>query len=194
MRIVEAAREEFLEEGYHGATVAAIARRAGVAAQTVYFVFHNKPALMSAAIDAAVMGPDAVPPEETDWWVAMTAAATGHEALGHFVRGAGTVYARAAAISEVLRAAAMADAECRATWEHHDRMQVAAFRQVIDIVAAKSPLRGDLDPATATDVLITVFSDSTYQLLAAERGWDEEKIVAWMADALPALLLQAPGR
>jgi AcrR family transcriptional regulator len=190
MRIVDAAHHVFLEQGYHGATVAAIAKRAGVATQTVYFVFHNKPALISAAIDAAVMGPDAVPPDETDWWAAMQSALTGHQALGHFVRGAGPLYGRAAAISEVLRAAAMADPECREIWEHHDGMQVAAFRQVIEVVAAKSPLRRGLDTATATDVLITVFGDSTYQLLTEERGWSDAQTVAWMADALPLLLLE----
>ena len=41
----------FVEKGYHGATVASIAARAGVATQTVYYVFNTKAALISAAID-----------------------------------------------------------------------------------------------------------------------------------------------
>ena len=51
-KILRAAHEEFVERGYHGATIASIARRAGVATQTVYFVFHTKTELVSAAIDA----------------------------------------------------------------------------------------------------------------------------------------------
>ena len=54
--IIEAAHAEFLERGFHGATVVSIAERAGVASQTVYFVFHTKAELISAVIDAAVMG------------------------------------------------------------------------------------------------------------------------------------------
>jgi len=54
--IIAAATEEFRSSGYHGATMSAIAERAGVAVQTVYFVFHTKPALLTAAIDTAVMG------------------------------------------------------------------------------------------------------------------------------------------
>lgn len=54
--IVQAATDEFRASGYHGTTMAAIARRAGVAVQTVYFVFHTKPLLLTATIDQAVMG------------------------------------------------------------------------------------------------------------------------------------------
>lgn len=187
--IVGAAHEEFLARGYHGATIAAIAGRAGVAPQTVYFVFHTKSALLSAAIDAAVLGPDETPPDQSDWWRAMVAAPDGEETLARFVRGAGPVYARAAGISEVLRAAAMDDDECRATWLHHDRIQVEAFRQVIDLVRSKSRLRPGLDVDRATDVLITLFGDSTYHLLTAERGWSAEQTLTWMAEALAQLLL-----
>lgn len=44
------------------------AERAGVAVQTVFFVFHTKAELLSRVVDAAVLGPrEAKPPEETDW-------------------------------------------------------------------------------------------------------------------------------
>lgn len=55
-KIVAAAHEEFAANGYQGATIASIARRAKVAAQTVYFVFHTKAALISAVIETAVIG------------------------------------------------------------------------------------------------------------------------------------------
>src|SRR3954452_11409872 len=73
-KIVRAADEEFRAAGYQGATMAAIARRAGVAEQTVYFVFHTKAELLSTVIDAAVLGPeDPVAPEEAQWYQAMEA-------------------------------------------------------------------------------------------------------------------------
>lgn len=184
-----AAHEEFLSHGYHGATMASIARRAGVAVQTVYFVFHTKAALLSAAIDAAVIGPDAAPPEQSEWWQAMVESSTGAEALGHFVRGAGEVYVRAAGISEVLRAAALDDSECRDVWLRHDSLQVAAFRQVIEVIRSTGGLRPGLDVDRATDIMITVFGDSTFQLLTAERGWSTARTLDWMDDALRRLLL-----
>lgn len=40
--ILESARKLFMERGYAGATVEAIAAQAGVAAPTVYAIFKNK--------------------------------------------------------------------------------------------------------------------------------------------------------
>lgn len=190
LRIIRAAHEEFLLNGYHGATIAAVARRAGVATQTVYFVFHTKAALISAVIDAAVLGEDdPTPPEATGWWHAMQDATSAPEALRCFVHGAGPLYQRAAGVSEVLRAAALTDPEVHAVWEHHDRLQVQAFATVIGIIAGKGNLRPGLGRAAATDVLLTVFGDSTYHLLTTERGWTHDQVIDWCCDALPRLLL-----
>lgn len=188
--IVRAAHEEFLENGFHGATVAAIARRAEVAPQTVYFVFHTKPQLISAVIDAAVMGEDdPVPPQALQWWQDMRDEPDPAEALRTFVRGAGLVFARAAGISEVLRAAALTDPEVRRTSQTHERLQRTGWSEVLDIVAAKGPLRHDLSRDQLLDVFLVTFGDTAYHLYATERGWSHESIVDWMCEALPALLL-----
>lgn len=194
VRIIRAAETEFLDKGYHGATMAAIAGRAGVAPQTVYFVFHTKAALMSAVIDLGVMGDDESPvlPEETSWWARMEAAGTAAETLATFVRGVGPLLARAAPVSEVLRAAAMTDAEVRALWETHDRRQVEGYRRVVDIAASKGQLRSSLDHGTATDVLITLVGDATYVALIEERGWEHDQVIEWLADVVPSVLLETP--
>ena len=112
--------------------------------------------------------------------------------LQQFVRGAGPLYARAVGISEILRAAALTDPDVHAIWRHHDQKQVAAFRRVIDAVITKGPLRSGLDPAAATDILLTVYGDTSYLLLTTERGWTHDQVIDWACQALPALLLQ-PG-
>ena len=188
-RIIEAAHAEFLERGFHGATIASIAKRAGVATQTVYFVFNTKAALISAVIDAAVMGEEDLPPELTDWWRAMEAEPDAAEALRLFVRGAAPVFERAAAISEVLRAAALTDDELKVTQSFHDDLQRTAYKAVIVGLEAKGSLRPGLDTETATDVFLTVYGDSTFHLLRTAHGWSHEQVVDWLADALPRLLL-----
>jgi AcrR family transcriptional regulator len=188
-RILRAAHGEFLERGYHGATIASIARRAGVATQTVYFVFHTKAELISAVIDAAVLGEHDEVPQETSWWESMLAAATAADALRAFVHGAGPLFARASAVSEVLRGAALTDPELRATLAAHDELQRTGYRQVIDALATKGALRPGLEPEVATDILLTVLGDATYVYLTTVRGWHHEAVVAWLADALPRLLL-----
>ena len=55
--IVATAGELFLANGYTATSIEAIATQAGVAIQTIYNSVGNKPALLSAVLDAAVAGP-----------------------------------------------------------------------------------------------------------------------------------------
>jgi AcrR family transcriptional regulator len=187
--IIEAAHAEFLERGFHGATVVSIAKRARVASQTVYFVFHTKAELISAVIDAAVMGDEELPPELTEWWRAMEAEPDPAASLRMFVRGAAGAFERASAISVVLAAAALTDDELMARHQQHERLRRTAFHEVVAGLAAKGPLAAGLDVDSATDVLLTVYGDATYHSFRTERGWSEERIVDWLADSLPRLLL-----
>lgn len=190
-KILHAAHDAFVENGYHGTTIAAVAQRAGVAAQTVYFTFHTKPALISAVIDMAVLGEETPTiPQATPWWAAMAAAPTAGEALRIFVHGAGPLFARASRISEILRAAALTDDEVRRTYDHHEALRRAGFGEVVDLLAAKGRLHPGLDRAAATDILLTLFSDSTYYAFTVERGWSHERVMAWMAGVLPGVLLE----
>ena len=190
MAIIRAAQEEFVENGFHGATITAIAKRAGVAPQTVYFVFHTKAELISAVIDTAVMGEeDPTAPEETPWFAAMLAEPNPAECVRMFVRGAGEVYARASFIGEVLHAAALTDEEVRSTHEHHEELRHTGYREVVAMLAEKGELRSGLTIDTATDVFMTVYGDSTYTMLRTERGWSHEQVIDWLCDVLPGMLL-----
>lgn len=50
--IIAAAHDEFVENGFEGARMAGIARRAGVAEGTLYLYFRNKGALLGAVVGA----------------------------------------------------------------------------------------------------------------------------------------------
>ena len=193
-RIVDAAHAEFLERGFHGATIASIARRAGVATQTVYFVFHTKAELISAVIDAMVMAPDAtgdpLPPDQTVWWQEMVDDPDAVSCLRRFILGAAPLLERAAAVSEVLRAAAHGDDEVRRTHEHHLALQRQGYAAVATVLAAKGRLR--LGTTQTTDVLLTLLGDGTYHQLRTDHGWTHEAVVDWLLDALPRLLLEPP--
>jgi AcrR family transcriptional regulator len=189
-KLIKAAHQEFIARGFHGATMAGIAARAGVASQTVYFVFHTKPELISAVIDTAVLGEeDPRPPQAQPWWTAMTEEPDAAEALRIFIRGAGPLFARASAISEVLRAAALTDIEVRRTHQHHENLRRDGFGQVLEILADKGPLRADWPMEQLTDAFMTVYGDSTYHQLVVERGWSHDQIMAWLCDVLPGMLL-----
>ncbi|MFJ5958215.1 TetR/AcrR family transcriptional regulator [Paenarthrobacter sp. NPDC092416] len=189
-KLVVAAHQEFITRGFAGATMAGIAARAGVAPQTVYFVFHTKAELISAVIDAAVLGEeDPRPPQSQPWWTAMEEEEDAAEALRIFIRGAGPLFARASAISEVLRAAALTDDEVRQTHDDHENLRREGFRQVLEILSGKGPLRANWPIDQLTDAFMTVYGDSTYHQLADERGWSHDQIMVWLCDVLPGMLL-----
>jgi AcrR family transcriptional regulator len=190
-KILNAAHEEFLERGYHGATIASIARRAGVANQTVYFVFHTKAELISAVIDDAVLGPEEpILPERSAWWMEMQAAPT---ALESFIRGAAPLFERAAPVSEIMRAAAPTDDEVMAVHRYHADLQATGYRQVVDLLASKGGLRRGLTAETATDVLLTLCGDAVWVQLRNERGWPLERVVDWLVEIVPDAMLDEPA-
>jgi AcrR family transcriptional regulator len=53
-QVLEAAVREFAEQGYHAASTAAIARRAGISQPYIYALFPNKQELFLAAHDAVI--------------------------------------------------------------------------------------------------------------------------------------------
>ena len=79
-RIITAASAVFAEAGYVGARMTDIATLAGVAVQTVYFIFHTKAELLKACFDHAVLGPERLPPSQQAFWTEMAAARSGRAA------------------------------------------------------------------------------------------------------------------
>jgi len=169
--IIAAATEEFRSSGYHGATMSAIAERAGVAVQTVYFVFHTKPALLTAAIDSAVMGEvDPVPPEQTLWWQEGITTLDGPRAIELFITNVSEINMRAATLDRVALAASTTDPELVDLIEYHESLRTQRFRGYIDALAARGLLRDGSDPAEATDVLLTLAGADVFLNFTEERG------------------------
>ena len=56
--MLAAGRSLFLEHGYAPTTMKMVAAEAGVSTQSVYQVFGNKPGLVKALVDVAIVGDD----------------------------------------------------------------------------------------------------------------------------------------
>jgi len=194
-RILAAARAEFAAKGYHATTMAAIAAAAGVAVQTVYFVFGTKPALLQELLGAAVMGQteDGLPiqsPVESDWFREALEASDGRRALAAFVHGAIPVYARAAAIAETARVAAQTDPDVAEVYVQAEARRAEDFGRVIRALDDHGTLRADLTVTRATAVLTTVLGPQSYLSYTVDHGWADADVAEWMSDALARLLLR----
>lgn len=195
LAIVRAAAEEFRASSYHGATMAAIARRAGVAVQTVYFVFHTKPLLLMAAIDNAVMGEDdPVDPEQAPWWQEGTTTADGGRAIELFVTNVALIEQRAAMLNRVAVAAAVTEPEVVDLVTHGESIRAAAFRRYIAALVTRGLLRDGVDATEATDVLLTLVGSEVFLEFTEGRGWSVERYVRWTAEVLSSVLLEPPKR
>lgn len=194
-RILQAADSEFAESGYQAATMAHIAARAGVAVQTIYFNFQNKPLLLRALIVQAVMGyAEPERPEDTDWFTSVLQKDDGHAALHAFAQGAVAIFSRASVASETARIAAPSDPQVATVYVETERLREHQFQRIVHALEEHGALRGDLTAAKATDILLTLASPQTYLQMTRSRGWHDDEWADWLGDALDRLLLGPSSR
>jgi AcrR family transcriptional regulator len=190
LRMIEAAHRLFAERGYTGATMVDIAEAAGVAVQTLYFTFHTKAELLNACYDLAVLGDESpTPPQQQPWHLAMMAARSGPAALRHFAQGNSGIARRIGLLDDVVRSAAhepdAAEVHARA-----EQLRRDGYRKVIEHLDHSFGLRPQLDPESATDLLLTFGGAGMYRSLVIDYGWNHERYVDWLADALAQQLLR----
>ena len=192
LRITRAAYALFCERGYTGTTMADVAGAAGVAVQTVYFVFHTKGELLSRAYDLAVLGEDdPLPPEMQPWYAKMTAEPDVTDALRHAVAGIGMILARAMPLDTVVRAAAASDPEAARIRARHEGWRADGYRAMLDVLRTKSALRDGVSPERATQLLL-MYVGEVYRILVHDSGWSHEEWIDWTVTTLSEQVF-APG-
>ncbi|GIH79062.1 TetR/AcrR family transcriptional regulator [Planobispora longispora] len=190
-RIIAAATGLFATTGYTATSIAAIAAKAEVSEQTVYYAFGTKRAILTTALDLAVAGDDEpVPTLERSW---VRDALDDPEPLGQIrrqVAGAGDIYLRVAPLLDVVRSASTTDPDLAEVWTANIRQRLAVQRVFAEALARKTVLRDGLSADDAADIALTVLSPETYNLLVRDRGWDHSRWQAWAVDALTRLLTE----
>jgi AcrR family transcriptional regulator len=191
-RVVQAATTLFLRDGFVTATMAAIAKEAGVAVQTLYLSFGSKTAILQAAFDTALKGgddPDGI--LESDWFQRVLTDTDGPSALRLFCSEARHVIARAAPLFDAMRAAA-ADPEVAEVLAHNKALRWNGYRMVAEAVASRAGFAPHLSLSEAQVVLYTVVSEDSFLLMVTECGWTPERWRDWTTQTCTAQLF--PGR
>lgn len=190
-RIVECARELFLEQGYAVTTLDQIAARAGVAVQTVYFHFRNKRTVLKEIMDVLAVGDDEpVPLLRRPWMHQVRTEPDARRALGIWLRQSRTIFARVAPMLTIVRDAAGADPEMAEQWRTNQQQRYLAHRTLAEILAAKHALRPGLTVPKAADIIFTLLSPEVYLLLTAERGWTPARWQNWLTDTITQAILR----
>lgn len=192
-RITTAAAELFTSAGYSSTSIAAIAARAGVSEQSVYYSFGTKRAILTAALDLAIAGDDEpVPTLERPWVRAALADPDPHGQIRRQVAGAADVLRRAAPLLDVVRSAATIDAELAEVWETNLQQRLTVQRVFAEALAHKTPLPANTAVDAAADTALAILSPETYHLLVHHQGWAHTQWRDWATNALQRLLTTLP--
>ena len=189
--VLDAAQSLFLEAGYGVTTVAAVAARAGVSAETVYKAFGGKSGLVRALYERGLRGQgpvaayersDALRERESDprvvlrgWSELTTEVAT-----------------QVTPIRLLIRAAAATDPEIAALLTQGDQERLERMRHHARFLADRGHLRAGLTMEKAADVLYTCSSVEIYELLVLQRGWSPPEFAGFIAEFMIGTLLD-PG-
>lgn len=186
-RIVDAAADLFVANGYGPTTMKEIAERAGVAVDTVYATFGSKVRVLTAIVDARL-----APGGERN--VTQTAGAqrvarlTDQRAqIQAFARDMASISTRVRPISEMLRTARAVEPETAVVYAEMERHRQRNMRRFVGWIAANGPLRMSADRAAVT--VWAIASPDVARMLCDVQGWSERQYAAWLGDTLSRTLL-----
>ena len=187
-RIIDAATALFLERGYAGATVRAIAETAGVAVPTVELGFGTKATLLKAAIDVAIAGDDEpVPVLDRAWAEAARRATKPAELLAVAAEVIAAAQSRSAGLVLAVFEGGRTEPDLAALATQLTDQRAGTARWLVDALAAIAPPH-----AEAVDDLWLLMDPAIYDRLVRHRGWTPQRYGRWFARSAHALLY--PGR
>ncbi len=189
-QILDAARQLFIERGYSGATIEAIAQAAGVATETVYASFGSKRAILSRLVEISVGGDERpIPLLERPGPQAVRREPDQPRQIQMFASQIAEIMSRVAPIFAVLNAAAKTEPEIAELLDRLLAERLGGMTYFISALSAHSGLRDGLDASTAAETVWALTSAEVFNLLTIERSWSKERYAAWLADSLTRLLL-----
>jgi AcrR family transcriptional regulator len=190
LRIIEAARELFVRNGYGPTSVDDIATRADVGRATVFNAVGGKCALLRAAYDVAVVGDDEpVPLPDRPGAQPVRRARDARTLLKRYARMITLVDGRVADVWGVMRGAASAHADVREHWDDIRTERSKGAANVVAMLLERGPLRRGLDASRAADIVLVLIDPDLYHQFVRLQGWTTAEFEAWLAEAFLAHLL-----
>src|SRR3954469_4070223 len=189
LAVVLAARDLFERNGFRATTIAAVAERAGVSAESVYKGFGTKAALAKAVFDLAVAGDDEpVPVAQRPAAAAVRDEPDVRRKIELFVAGLAERQARSADVQILIRDGRHVDDALGPVWSALEEEGLAGMTAVGRHLLDTGRLREGIDLDEVRDVLWNYLAIDTYERLVLRRGWALERYTAWLATAVTRAL------
>jgi AcrR family transcriptional regulator len=188
-RILVAARELFLADGYRSTTVAAVAAAAGVSPDTIYASLGGKRGLLERVFAQAREDPDDPAQRSQQRRREEVRQLTDpHERLRRLIGLSCETLARISPVHAVIRGAADGDpVAAELLSDMLDRRLEVQARNLHTYLGAG--LRDGLSMDEAAERYSALLSPDLYTLLTVNRGWPPNRYEAWITEILDRDLL-----
>jgi len=187
-RVIDAAEQRFLRDGYGSTTITAVAADAGVSPDMIYKSFAGKPGLVRAIRARALEGTGPVSAEARSDAL-HGGALDARDVLQAWGALTAEVAPRVAPILLLIRAAAASDPDVLRLLEEMDDDRLRRMAHNARRLYDTGQLRHGITIAQATDVLWTYSAPELYELMVLRRGWSRKRYGRFVADAMIAALL-----
>ncbi|QZY52363.1 TetR/AcrR family transcriptional regulator [Leucobacter tenebrionis] len=179
--VTAAARDLFESEGFVGTTIAAIAERAGVSAQTVYSAFGTKAGVARAIIEQMEESAEAA-----QWRQRIAAEQDPERILEAFARWTCAFFATSRPSFTIAQGAMAELTELMAQGNERRRQ---GLTHLIERLAARDALRPGLGVDEAVDRAWLVTGVETFISATEGCGWPEDAYASWLAETLAQQIL-----
>lgn len=187
-RILKSAFRLFTDNGYAGTTVAAVAKDAGVAPETIYLSLGGKRGLLEGAIEMAIAGAEDGATRQEMRWTKVAELAGAPERLEMMVDYSCKILGRTRPIHAVIRGAADKESFAADLGRRllHDRLE-AQTERIWKYLG--EDLRSGLSVDQAGQRYGALASPELYYLLTIELGWTADQHRSWLTELLKTELL-----
>lgn len=189
--VVQSARDLFVEFGWSGTTIDAVAARAGVSRKTVFTAVGGKSALLKLALDWALVGDDEpVPLAERKVFAELEQQSDPRALVARWARFVAELEERAAPLAAVLVIAADADPEAAEVHAVSERNRLRGAEFIVARLTAIGGLRPGVSPERAVAAAHVLMDPSVHRTLVSEHGWTQGEYADWIERNAAAELLK----
>ena len=189
LAVVLAARDLFERDGFRPTTIAAIAGRAGVSAESVYKGFGSKAVLAKAVFDLVIAGDDEpVPVAERPAMRAVRDEPDVRRKIVMFVDGLARRQARSAKVQILIRDGRHVDDSLAPIWAKLTGEGLAGMTMLGRHLLDTGQLRDRIELDEVRDVLWNYLAIDTYERLVLTQGWPLERYSRWLAHAITSAI------
>lgn len=187
--VVLAARELFERDGFRATTIAAVARAAGVSAESVYKGFGTKAVLAKAVFDQVLAGDDEpVPVAQRPEAQAIQAEPDVRRKIALYATGLAHRQEQSAKVQILIRDGRHTDDTLEDIWQRLLDERLTGMGMLARHLLDTGQLRAGIDHTEVRDLLWTYIAVEQYELLVLQRQWSLDRYTDWLAHSITTAL------